>query len=122
VAASGPKIGRGLRLQFGAIGRRSLRKSLLKLGNRPRAAIAWARLLEVLQRSAARRGNAAPMGNQAVGDPLAIGNELAANDLGILPARLLIRLWVGHTGQRRQAKAKCSQRDHGAKFHFLPPD
>jgi len=51
--------------------------------------------LEVLQRSAASPRDAASVGDQAMGDTLTIGNKLAANDLGVLHARLLILLWVG---------------------------
>jgi hypothetical protein len=57
-----------------------------------------------------------------MGDPLAIGNELAANDLGVLHARLLIRLRISLGGERRQPKTKAEyrQREHGMKFHGYP--
>ena len=57
-----------------------------------------------------------------MGDPLTIGNELAANNLGVLHARLLIRLCVGLGGERGQpeTKAKYCQREHGVNFHVYP--
>ena len=57
-----------------------------------------------------------------MGDPFAIGNELAANDLGVLHARLLIRLRIGLGGERgqRKTKAKHCQREHGANSHDTP--
>jgi hypothetical protein len=57
-----------------------------------------------------------------MGDPLTIGNELTANDLGVLPARLLIRLWVGLGAKRRQSKTetKYGQRETSADFHVYP--
>jgi hypothetical protein len=79
-------------------------------------------LLEVLQRRAAGRRNAPAVSNQAMGDAFAIGNELPANDLGVLHARLLIRLRIGLGGERRQAKTKTKhgQRESGANFHETP--
>jgi hypothetical protein len=57
-----------------------------------------------------------------MGDSLAIGNELAANHLGVLHARLLILLRIGLGGERRQAKTKTKhcQRESGANFHGTP--
>jgi hypothetical protein len=46
----------------------------------------------VLQGCAASGRYLAPVADQAMGNPLTIGNELAANDLGVLHARLLILL------------------------------
>jgi len=61
-----------------------------------------------------------------MGDPLTIGNELPANDLGVLHARLLIRLRIGLGGERgqskteRNTKTKHCQRERGANFHGTP--
>jgi hypothetical protein len=76
----------------------------------------------MLERSAASRRDASPVSDQAVGDPLAIGNKLAANDLGVLHARLLIRLRICSGGKRRQTKAKPkhSQCERGANSHGYP--
>ena len=54
-----------------------------------------------------------------MGDPLTIGNELAANDLGILHARLLIRLCVRLGGERGQPETKpeYGQRKYSVNFH-----
>jgi len=79
-------------------------------------------LLEVLQRRAAGRRDAPAVSNKAMGDAFAIGNELAANHLGVLHARLLILLRIGLGGERRQAKTntKHGQRESGANFHGTP--
>jgi hypothetical protein len=55
-----------------------------------------------------------------MGDPFTIGNELPANDLGVLHARLLILLRIGLGGERRQTKTKHSECEHGANFHGYP--
>jgi len=61
-----------------------------------------------------------------MGDAFAIGNELSANDLSVLHARLLIRLRIGLGGERGQAKTerktktKHCQRERGANFHGTP--
>lgn len=57
-----------------------------------------------------------------MGDAFTIGNELPANDLGVLHARLLIRLRIGLGGERGQSKTKTKhcQRERGANFHGTP--
>jgi hypothetical protein len=57
-----------------------------------------------------------------MGNSHTIGNELAANDLGVLHARLLIGLRIGPRGERRQSesKTKHSECEHGANLHGYP--
>ena len=50
----------------------------------------------------------------------AIGYELTAIYLGVLHARILVLLRVGLGGERRQAKAKNCEREHGVNFHGYP--
>ena len=76
--------------------------------------------LEVLQRDTASRRHAPLVGDQAMRDPLTIGNKLTANDLGVLHARLLIRLFISLDGERCQTKAKYCQREPGANHHGYP--
>ena len=76
--------------------------------------------LEVLQRSTASRRHAPLVVDQAMRDPLTIGNKLTANDLGVLHARLLIRLFISLDGERCQTKAKYCQREPGANHHGYP--
>jgi hypothetical protein len=87
-----------------------------------RNSVPIAGLLEVLQRRAAGWRDLAAVRDQAMGDPFTIGNELPANDLGVLHARLLIRLRIGLGGERRQTKTKPkhSECEYGANFHGYP--
>lgn len=68
-------------------------------------------LFEILQRHAARLRNTFPIRHQALGNALAVRDELPADGLGVEHASVLVGLGVGHGSARRECQAKKWQRN-----------